>query len=144
MAEPTPEMKPLERLFGKWKTTGRTAAEPDQPSQDVDFTDIYRWTLGGHFIEHEVDGRLGDLHLQTLEMIGWDREAGAFVSTSFDNTGQRLTQRPSIDGEVLKIDGDSMRFEGRFNADATVIEGAWEKADDGGWKPLMDITLKRQ
>ena len=61
----------LDVLIGKWKTEGLTTEEPGAPARRRGAIDTYERLPGGAVL-HIVDARVGDVHVEGAEIIGFD------------------------------------------------------------------------
>jgi Protein of unknown function (DUF1579) len=136
-------MKPLSPFVGIWNTEGKIRATDEAEEQVMTATDIYEWLPGKRFLLHRVDARMGGSITRSMEIVGWDADAGRLFSTSYDDQGQTSRFHCALEGHGWKIDGTGIRFRGAFNQDWNKLTGTWEMEADGSWSPWMDITLAR-
>jgi len=124
----------LDRLVGTWAISG-----PDELTGEV----RYEWMDGQGFLVQHVDLRQAGEHNRGVEYIGYDESSGELRSHFFGSGGEILEYTYRIDGDVLTIwfgGVDSpARFEGRFSADGTVNDGAWQWPG-GGYASTMTRT----
>ena len=145
LTNPTPHMARLARILGRWKTTGGTRPEQGEPCERIEGCDHYALMPGGAFIEHRVDGRVGDVEVKGVEIIGWDAERGAYRTWWFGMGGDRAEFELTFDRHHWRLRGERERFEGRFEHDGETLSGVWERREDGGdWTPWMDVRLRRE
>jgi catechol 2,3-dioxygenase-like lactoylglutathione lyase family enzyme len=139
--------EPLSLLVGRWRTTGSTRAIGDAPAVEIDAWDTYSWLPGGCALLHEVDAHVGEQHVEGAEIIGNDPQRGCYRSQYFGSDGPTsyTAAMEQADGSwVWSMRSDQTRFAGTFSIDLTHITGHWERlADDGCWRPWMDIELAR-
>ena len=69
---PGPEHRRLDAFIGRWMTDGQTVAGPDAPSVKILASDVYEWMPGGFFVLHTAYGRIGDIGVGGVEIIGFD------------------------------------------------------------------------
>jgi hypothetical protein len=133
----------LAPIIGKWNTEGKTVATADEKSIAIRGTDKYEWVLSNQFILHTVDVRMGDQHVNSLELIGYDKERDEFILRSFDDNGGYTEMTATLnDNEELLIVGDKMRS--RFNFSAGVMTAIWERSDDNKhWHLWMDMKFSK-
>ncbi|MCR9196438.1 MAG: hypothetical protein NXH88_16995 [Hyphomonas sp.] len=136
-------MKALAPFVGVWNTEGKIKASDGADEQRLVATDIYEWLPGKGFLLHRVDARLGGHITRSIEIIGWDEDAGELFSTSYDDQGATLRVRCALDDHAWKIDGNGIRFRGAFDQDWNTLVGTWEMEGDCSWSPWMDISLAR-
>jgi hypothetical protein len=133
------ELKPLEPLVGRWRTSGRTIADP---VVDISGTDVYEWLDDG-FLVHHADVVMGDERSRTIELIG-DPDPGddSFVMRAFDSTGTFTEMNATVDGDVWTFAGkDSRAF---LTVGGDRMSARWERqGDDGDWQPWMDMEFSR-
>lgn len=145
-ADPRPEVRQLQVLVGRWRTTGRTMGTTLTPSAAIEATDEYVWLPGGSLL-HTVDARVGEQTVEGAEIIGYDADSGCYLTQYFGTDGPasyraRLTVEEGILTWTMESRGD--RFTGRFSADRDVITGHWEQLRDVSWQPWMEVTLEKQ
>lgn len=125
-------MEQLDRLVGTWKVTG-----------GVEGTVRYEWMEGGNFLFQHVD--LGE-EARGLEVIGHEKplfgERSEDVKSRFyGQDGATLDYVYEPDGDTLTIwgrhKGSPAYFRGTWNADGTVLVGAWVYPDGGGYESTM-------
>lgn len=133
------ELKPLEPLVGRWRTSGRTVTEP---IIEISGSDVYEWLDDG-FLVHHADVLMGDERSRTIELIGDPDPAGeSFVMRAFDSTGAFTTMRATVDGNVWTFAGEGARAFLTVGADQ--MSARWERQeDDGAWRPWMDMEFHR-
>ncbi len=127
-ATPNPDMTSLDRLVGTWKVSGEASG-----------TVIYEWAEGGFFLlQHvELGGSAG------LEVIGHEQKYGEPPSADIRSryygfsSGESLEYTYEISDDVLTIwsgeRGSPAYYEGTFNADGTILTGAWHYPGGGGY-----------
>jgi hypothetical protein len=147
----------LGAIVGRWNTTGRLLTDPPVP---VVGTDTYEWLPGQHFLVHHVDVRVGDQHVQAIEIIGeHDADGDAFLARSFDSAGSSEVMRLEIDDDGVfhfaggpdiapaarsgdAPAGGAVRSTLRPAVDRRTMAALWERADDGAtWEPWMEIQF---
>ena len=126
----TAALRSLDRLVGTW-----TVSNPDGLTGEV----RYAWMEGGSWLVQTVDLR-GEEPTRGVEYIGWDGDAGELRSHFFGASGEHLQYTYRIEGDLLTIwfggTDSPARFEGRFSADGTVNDGAWQWPG-GGYASTM-------
>lgn len=133
------ELKLLEPLVGRWRTSGRTISEP---AVDISGTDVYEWLDDG-FLVHHADVTMGDERSRTIELIGDPDPAGdGFVMRAFDSSGAFTTMRATVDGDVWTFAGAGTRAFLTVGGDA--MSARWERqGDDGAWQGWMTMEFRR-
>ena len=137
-------MSGLEILIGTWNTTGEVFETEGGPATTLSATDTYRWLPGKHFIVHEADARFGVDPTRSMEVIGYDRAKKRHFARSFDDRGTTELFEVALKGKKWTIKGQSVRFNGKFNATNSVLTGLWElKSKNAGWQPWIKLKLAR-
>jgi hypothetical protein len=136
------EYKQLNRLAGKWNTEGIIAGTGTSPEIHIKGTDTYEWLPGGYFLLHTVDVWMGDDRNQTLEIIGFDKDAGHFTMQHYDNKGNSGVMTATVTGERWMFKGDTLQFKGGFSDHDRIFSGVWEQlTEEKTWAHFMDIKL---
>jgi hypothetical protein len=139
-----PEHEALEVFIGKWMTQGHTIAGPGAPAVPILASDVYEWVPGGFFILHTAYGRIGDVGVGGVEMIGYDAPSRTYRMQFFDSQGNNSTSRLTHRGDTWLWQGEKTRCTGTFSADGRTLVAHHERTDDGvSWVPSMDVTLSR-
>ncbi len=140
----TPELERLQPFVGHWSLEGRIVEGPFGPATPISATDIYEWMPGGHFLLHHIEAQMGDQVVKGLEVIGYDLATRRYCLRSFDHAGGfSVMHMTEADGLWTAL-GHTERSQVRFSADGKVMSGGWERlADDGAWRPWMEITLTK-
>ena len=124
-------LRSLDRLVGTWAVSG-----PDDLTGEV----RYEWMDGGGFLVQHVDLRQAGEHTRGVEYTGYDEASGELRSHFFGAAGELLEYTYRIEGDLLTIwfggTDSPARFEGRFDADGTVNDGAWQWPG-GGYASTM-------
>lgn len=128
---PGPEHKRLEIFVGEWKTEGEILASEAGPASRLVAVDRYEWLPGGFFLLHHVNGRMGDVEVKALEIIGYDPSSQTYTTHSFDNHGNSSAYQASLRDRDWKNTGESERFNGVFSEDGHILTGRWEQSRDG-------------
>ena len=109
-----PEYDRLEVLIGKWINVGKTEQMGDEPPLDITTSDIYEWLPGEYWILHTAYGRLGNMDVGGVEIIGYDRETGKYVSHFYDSRG-------NVSEHEINVDGDTMTWKGKVTGCTAVF-----------------------
>lgn len=137
-------MDEMNTLVGEWRMA---AFPPDQPLQDGGIV-TFEWLSEGSYLvqrweveyEHAPDG---------IAVIGPEDESGTKLCQHyFDTRGVARVYGMSLSGGVWKLwrdsPGFSQRFTGTFSEDGSIIEGAWEKSEDGAnWEHDFDLVYTK-
>jgi hypothetical protein len=153
---PSPELKRLEPLLGKWQT--RAHSDPGIAGPGVPVTSIeeFYWLDGGYFLVQTYNTVFGDEPAQKgINYWFYDPDAKKFRIIFFSNNGPFTEDGNRYEGE---IDGPTLTFVGpaRFqydldamgqvktNADGTVTVRWWLRDEGGEFKPWMTNIFRRE
>ena len=141
---PSDRMSRFEIFVGTWNTRGEVLETDAGPASTLLATDTYRWLPGRHFILHEVDARFGDSVSRSIEVMGYDPARRKHISRSYDDRGASEEFGLELRGRRWRISGESVRFDGRFDADGARLTGLWElKSRKSRWQPWIRLELER-
>jgi Protein of unknown function (DUF1579) len=127
---PSPELRRLEPLVGRWQTTARTEAGVFGPSVPVTSLEEFYWLEGGYFLVQTYETAFGDEPAQKgINYWFYDAADSKFRIIFFSNNGPFTEEGNRYEGEV--VDG-TLRFTGpaRFQYDLDA-SGQVRKEDDG-------------
>lgn len=134
----------LDKFVGKWQTTGQVLPTATSAGIEIKGTDTYEWLSGGFFLLHQVDVMIGKERVQTLEIIGFDKDANHYTMQSFDNKGNTGFMTATHADDLWIFKGESMLFKGKFSEDDTMISGVWDQLNqEKVWAPYMHIQLSK-
>src|SRR5215469_8919473 len=140
---PGPEHRALDVFIGRWINRGRTTA-PDGPSVDIVTSDVYDWAPGGFFVLHYAYGRIGDVDVGGVEIIGYDPEGRAYRSAFFDSHGNATTSQLIERGSVWTWRRQGTRTTVTFSDDGRTQSARHERTRDGAsWESSMEVTLRK-
>jgi Protein of unknown function (DUF1579) len=141
---PGAEHARLEAFIGKWINDGETVATAEAPAAKILTSDVYEWIPGRFSVLHTAYGRIGDLDVGGVEIIGYDAERGTYTSHFFDSQGHVTVDELLYDDGRWIWRGERIRTTSTFSADGMVQHSLHEQSDDGvEWRPAMDVTLRR-
>jgi len=139
-----PELDRLDVFIGRWITEGQTAPSPDAPPVQIVASDVYQWVPGNHFIMHPAYGRIGDVGVGGIEIIGFDPDTGQYRTWFFDSQGNTSTQTLTYRDGVWTWQGDHARCHGEFTDEGRTLIARHERTDDGEhWVPSMTVTIRK-
>ena len=139
-----PEYDRLEVLIGKWINVGKTEPMGDETPLDITTSDIYEWLPGKYWILHTAYGRLGNMDVGGVEMIGYDREAGKYVSYFYDSRGDVSEHEIIVDGNTMTWKGKVTACSAVFTEQAKVQTAHHVRLDaNGKWLPSMEVVLTK-
>jgi hypothetical protein len=137
-------MSRFEIFIGTWNTTGDVLKTKGAPATTLSATDTYRWLPGKHFIAHDADARFGENAIRSMEVIGYDRGSKKYLARSYDDQGASEVCEVVLKGKTWSIIGDTVRFNGEFDAQNNKLTGVWElKGKNAGWQPWIKLKLVR-
>jgi hypothetical protein len=107
-------------------------------------SDVYQWVPGGFFVLHPAYGRVGEIEVGGVEMIGYDPASGTYRTHFFDSQGNASTHELTFRDGVWTWQGEHTRCRGVFTDDGKTMTAHHERSDDGvTWVPSMDVTLRK-
>jgi hypothetical protein len=123
---------------------GRDDRNSGPPAAKILTSDVYDWVPGGFFVLHTAYGRLGDLDVGGVELIGYDAKRGVYTSHFFDSQGNVTVDDLIYEDGTWTWQGDRVRTFGEFSDDGKTQRARHENSDDGvEWRPSMDVTLRK-
>ena len=133
----------LEVFIGRWITEGETADAEAAPMRIV-ASDVYQWVPGRHLVMHPAYGRIGQVGVGGLEVIGYDPSTDQFRTHFFDGQGNIITEVLSYRDGMWIWQGAHARCTGVFTEGGRILTARHERSDDGiHWVPSMTVTLRR-
>lgn len=142
--EPGPEIKRLAVFIGRWLTEGHLVDEGGAPGGRILTSDVYEWAPGGFFVVHPAYGRIEDVGVGGVEVIGYDAATGAYRAHFFDSQGNASEQTLTADGDKWFWEGESARCTGIFSEEGRRLTAHHERrGEDGSWVPSMEVTLRK-
>ena len=114
---PSPELKRLEPLLGKWKAEDQTRDSMLGPGVRVSSTETFSWLDGGYFLVQTYETVFGDEPAQRgVNYWGYNTDAERFRIIFFSNNGPFTEDGNRYEGEV---GGSTLTFQGpaRFQYD---------------------------
>lgn len=127
---PPPALQQLDRFVGTWNMEGNLLGSEEKT---IKGQATFRWLPGGFFLEqHLTMDFAGFAQIDSLELIGYDPEAGNFSSRVYSNMSpQPLPYTWAIDGDTLTI---TVSY-GPLDATYTATWSADGESLSGGWRP---------
>ncbi len=142
--QPGPEQEKLQVIIGKWINQGETVATPETPAVKITASDVYEWAAGGFFVMHPAYGRIGDVSVGGVEIIGYDVSAGTYKSYFFDSQGNFNVEDITIEGNTWIWQGKATRCTAVFSNDGKTQTAHHERLNaDSTWVPSMNVTLHK-
>jgi hypothetical protein len=124
---PDPALRRLDRFVGTWSMKGHLVGSDEITIRGQT---TFRWRPGGFFLEQHGTLNFLGLDLDSLELIGYDPEAGNFPSTVFTNISPTpLPYLWEVDEETVRISVSygplDATFTGSFDDDGEGFRGGW-------------------
>jgi hypothetical protein len=130
----------LEPLVGRWVTTITMLHPPEAKGQVYHAIDTYRWLAGKGAMVHEVEARMGEDTINSIEVYHADGDR--IVSRNFDGRGEVSDYVAQMRDGVWTVEGESERLTSRLTADG-LVEGLWRLKVEGDWVDWMTVRLVR-
>ena len=138
------EQQRLQVFIGKWINEGRTVASADALSVKIVTSDVYEWMPGGFFVLHTAYGRIGDIDVGGVEIIGYDAASQTYRTHFFDSQGNISSQELTVSGDTWRWSGEHTRCTAVFTDQGKTQIAHHERTDDGvNWVPSMEVTLTK-
>jgi Protein of unknown function (DUF1579) len=126
---PDPALRRLDRFVGTWSMEGHLVGSEDN---NIRGQAAFRWLPGGFFLEQHITLDFMGLEIDSLELIGYDPETGAFPSTVYSNLSPApLPYRWEVDDDSVRI---TVTY-GPLDATFTGSFGDGGESFGGGWRP---------
>jgi len=136
------ELEGLDVFIGRWLTEGETVGGRERSAMQIVASDVYEWAPRGRFVMHPAYGRIGDVGVGGLEIIGNDPVTGQYRTYFFDSQGNIITETLSYCDGTWTWQGEYARCTGVFSEDGKILTVRHERFDDGThWEPSMTVTL---
>jgi Protein of unknown function (DUF1579) len=141
---PGPEHARLEAFVGKWINQGETVAASDRPTAKILTSDVYEWIPGRFAVLHTAYGRIGDLDVGGVEILGYDADKAKYTSHFFDSQGHVTINELIYDDGKWIWSGERLRTTSEFRDGGKLQRSLHEQSEDGvEWRLAMDVTLRR-
>jgi hypothetical protein len=125
------DMEQLQPLIGHWDVE---MTMPTNPPMELTGWTTFEWLEGGSFVIQRWDVA----HPQApggIAILGPGEAEGEFIQHYFDGRGVERQYVLRLEEGVVTLHrehpGFSQRYTGTFSTDGSVIDGAWEKCEDG-------------
>ena len=136
-------MDALELLIGRWRTEARWP--PGGPLDVIRGVTTFERLAGGPIVVQRADTERADLPRGLMLLVA-DADGGP-RQHYYDSRGVLRVYDMRLDESVWELHREfpgSQRFIGRFNADRTAIDGAWQQSADGKtWEHDFDLTYTK-
>lgn len=87
MAKPSAEHQKIASLAGTWDQTYKMFAAPGQEPIVSKGKSVNTMILGGRFLEIRAEGGEGEMRVEGLSVMGFDRRSGQYTLVGFDTWG---------------------------------------------------------
>jgi len=87
LAQPGPEHKMLEKMVGTWEQTVKFWMKPGTEPSEMKGKSVNKMILGGRFLQSNVTGGEGEMKMEGLNLMGYDRRHKYFTTVGFDTWG---------------------------------------------------------
>jgi hypothetical protein len=153
---PSPEIKRLDPLIGRWRTRAQTSDSIFGPGVPVTSLEEFYWLEGGYFLVQTYHTVFGHEPAQTgVNYWFYDADAKKFRIIFFSNNGPFTEDGNRYEGE---IEGRTLTFVGparfqydldatgkvKVNGDGTVTVRWWLRDESGEFKPWMNNEFRRE
>ncbi len=143
-SKPGPAHKRLDIFIGKWINEGEVVASANEPPTRILTSDVYEWMPGGFFVLHTAYGRIGDVGVGGVEIIGYDPATQQYFSRFFDSAGNVHEDELSVDGDRWTWRGKNTGCTAVFTENGKVQTAHHIRIDDqGNWVPSMEVVLTK-
>lgn len=144
-------LDPFAQLVGRWHGEGRFRPGPGEAERTWTAAVETQWVLGGHFVQEDMEVRLGDAPpLQTRTIYGWDGARDRFVAASVHNDGRSRLSEVSWTA-TRKLVAVTVESDGGA---PVVVQAVWEFGDGrytyaldravgGEWQDVVRGTFSR-
>lgn len=77
-----------------------------------------------------------------MEVIGYGLASKKYFARSYDDQGASELLEVTLKAENWSIMGESVHFNGNFEANGNKLTGLWElKGNKAGWQPWIKLKL---
>ena len=87
LAQPGPEHKMFENMVGTWEQTVKFWMKPGAEPSEMKGKSVNKMILGGRFLQSDVTGGEGEMKMEGLNIMGYDRRHKKFTTVGFDTWG---------------------------------------------------------
>jgi hypothetical protein len=123
VAAPDAALRRLDPLVGTWALTGRTL---DSAVDNISGRTTFEWLPGGFFLKCSGEITVGDFHVESLEIIGYDPASQTFSSHVYANfSGEVSAYFWDVQGELVTHWMATSKYTGSLNPDGRTLTGGW-------------------
>jgi Protein of unknown function (DUF1579) len=153
---PSPELKRLEPLLGKWSSRSQTEESILGPGVPVASIEEFYWFDGGYFLVQTYETSFGMEPAQKgINYWFYDSETKKFRIIFFSNNGPYTEDGNRYEGEIVH---GTLTFTGparfqydldgtgkiRMNDDGTITVRWWLRDEGGQFRPWMNNVFRRE
>jgi hypothetical protein len=124
--KPDPALRRLDLLVGRWSIKGSTL---DSKVDNVSAQATFEWLPGKFFLKQNFEADFAGMKIQSLEIIGYDRESDTFPSTVYSSLiGVPIPYRYDVRGKDVTITTDlagGAKMMGKISEDGNSFSGGW-------------------
>jgi hypothetical protein len=149
---PGAEHKRLALFVGTWNLKGRQYAGRVGQAAEITGVERYEWLVGGHFLVHHFESRVGGTQAACIEVTGYDPSTRSYPTHTYYNNGQsadwQLTERDEawilsgrfpMGGELAQV-----RCTIEFSDEGNTKASRWESSSDGvDWEVFWEVRASR-
>lgn len=128
-ATPGEHHKHLERLAGKWKTTGKFWMAPDAQAIESTGTAEHKMVLEGRFLQTSYQGEFFGMPFLGLGTQGFDRYTNKYVETWMDSMGTMTMISEGACEQEGKVRTITAEFDDPMTKKRTKIRSVYRIAD---------------
>lgn len=137
------ETSNFKKLIGIWKTSGKILS--DNKTLSLYGTDSYEIILDGNYILHKAAVMMGNEKSETFEIIGLEKSVDKAEMKYFNSKGESGIMTSQITVDDFQINGDGIKFVGKFIKESTELVGKWFlQSADKSWNEFIELRLEKQ
>ena len=149
---PTAGHRRMAAFLGAWQSDGRSRPSPYDPVAPtatsplpvrMHGSHVGEWLPGEFFLINRWDQRVGNVGFRGLWVMGYDSKTDRYFLHLFDDAGNSVGYRATVEGQVWTIVGDRQRATFRFSDDGATMTQQWSMRDGDAWVPLCDVRAIR-
>ena len=146
---PTAGHRRMAAFVGSWQSDGQSRPSPyDRAATSplpVRMHGAYvgDWLPGEFFLIHRWDQRVGSVGFRGLWVMGYDSKTDRYLLHLFDDAGNSVAYRATVEDRVWTIVGDRQRATITFSADGGTMTQQWSVREGDAWVPLCDVRAVR-
>ncbi len=138
------ELERLNIFIGKWMNEGYTVETPQSPSVKITTSDVYEWLPGKFFVLHTAYGRIGNMDVGGMEVLGYDPTTQKFFSQFYDSAGNIHVAELTADGDTWTWRGKTTGCTAVFTENGKLQTAHHVRLDEHNkWVPSMEVVLTK-